>query len=217
MEFNTLREIIEKHRIACRFYLKIDFGLLVGIGTIATILKLERLELFRTVYGGRFFVLGVITLICYGLIFDRLLLSVWSEHEFTENEKRSVVKWSRRGITTQLLLHLLLVLSLSGYLIVFSGAYPRGYDEGKAIDWIQFGIEEFKNENGVFPETIENLVSRCPYISRYVRQLGNDRLRYVVDEKRGYVLRFAGFDRELDTEDDHVYDHKSFMEREFRR
>jgi len=211
-QLNALKAIIEKCRITCQFYLKIDFGLLVGIATIATILKLERLEVLTTIYQGRFFVLGVIILICYGLIFDRWLLTQWSEQELTDNEKRTVLKWSRRGITTQLLLHLLLVLSLSTYLIAYTGVYPRGYDEGKAITSIHIAIEKFKNEKGVFPKTLENLISQYPYVSRYVRKLGNDKLRYIVDENRGYVLWFAGFDEQLDTEDDFVHDRKSFTD-----
>src|SRR5574337_416320 len=125
MIMNEVKEIIEHHREACKFYLKIDFGLLAGVVTIFTILKMERLEILKTLFGVRFFISGIAALICYGLIFDRWALAQWSAPTRSESQQKMVLDWLKRGITVQLELHVLFVLLIAVGALSFSGGYVQ--------------------------------------------------------------------------------------------
>ncbi|MBU4602754.1 hypothetical protein KKA86_06610 [bacterium] len=109
MGLDNAKEIIRAERETCKFYLKMDFGFLAGAFSIFTILKLERVDIFKTIVGSKLFTTGIIALICYGLIFDYWLLIKWSLRDLTENQQKSVLKWSRVGIKIQLILHILLI------------------------------------------------------------------------------------------------------------
>lgn len=204
---DEIRRILDKQRQACHFLLKIDFGMLVGVASIFTFLKLERIEIFKTVLHGRIIFLSIIVLICYGLIFDWWTLAHWTKQEISIDRQKFVLFLSRLGISTQHILHIVLIMFVSGNIV----GYSEGYSEGYLIASIQTGIEKFKIDREVFPRTIEDLLLRYPHISNNVRQLGKDKLQYTIDEKRGYVLRFAGYDGRLNTKDDLVRDHNSVI------
>lgn len=209
MDLITIKEIVEKKRITCQFYLKVDFGMLAGIATVATILRLNRIEMFRYVSDVWLFPSGIIFAILYGLIFDRVLLSLWSKQRYTEKEKKLTLAWSSHGITIQLVLHLLLILTFFMFILGFSKGYATAHGSINSFLTIHSAIENFKHKNNKFPDTFLELNTQFPDISNELNSLGKDKVRYTLDKNRGFILRFADSDGRFNTNDDLVADHKS--------
>lgn len=76
----------------------------------------------------------------------------------------------------------------------------RGQEEGYAIGFIRGRLRRFHQYYGAYPTDLERVD-----VAEHVRVLGPTRVQYRADPNRGYVLRFAGGDRVLNTVDDRVY------------
>lgn len=76
----------------------------------------------------------------------------------------------------------------------------RGREEGAAVGFIRGRLRRYHEFYGAYPETLGPLE-----VEDQVRVLGPTRVEYALDPSRGYVLRFAGQDRVLNTVDDQVY------------
>lgn len=207
---NPITAIIEKHRNNCSFYVKLDLGILTIIGTIASILRLEKLEVFRFVSKIEYIVLFLIVLLGYGLIFDRLLLGLWDQIEFAVTDGTPFIKWVSRGTTIQVISHVLFIGLVGALALGSVSGYISGYDAALNVISIQQEIENFALEEKRFPKDIDELVNKFPITKFNIEELGTEQINYSTDETRGYILRYAGRDGKLNTPDDKIYDHESY-------
>jgi|GEM_PF-2930355 hypothetical protein len=211
MGLNDTKEIIKAERETCKFYLKIDFGLLAGTISIITILNLKQIDIFRMIGEIKIFIVSIIVLICCGLLFDYWLLIKWSLQNLTENQQKSVLTKSMFWIGAQSILHILFILNIASAVIGYSGGFNIGYSKANAMISIVSNIENYNKEKGDFPKTLEDLTSRYPLILDDINQLGKNKLSYTLDKNKGYLLHFAGQDGKLETKDDVIENHDSFL------
>jgi hypothetical protein len=205
-------EIIEKYRQTCLFYVKIDFGILTVLIAVLGLLKLEEFEVFSYIDELKVIIISVVLLLVCGLVFDRWLLYCWSKAKSSAVNAASS-KWIHRGITLQLVLHIFVIAFLAAYALAYASGYTKSFKYGYAIGHIQADIELFKDEQGQFPENLQELAIQFPSVKGYLYELNPDWVRYSLDPERGYILRFAGSDGRFDTEDDDVEDHQTFSGR----
>ena len=120
-------------------------------------------------------------------------------------------KWA--GI---ILLILIILLGISfgvSYLIIklFSLVQTffigTGWSDEENLEYIQYSIEIFNASEGHFPDNLEELQKKYPFMEDNIKDIEYKRIRYSPDEKKGYILRFCGEDNILDTDDDAIYDH----------
>ena len=137
---DEIREITNAVRDTCRFYLKIDFGFLAGIISIITILKLGPTELLVAMVDTRFFIVGMVILIIYGLIFDYWLLVKSLAKNSSEKQTKLVIRRTGQGIWIQLVLHILLISYISSFALGYSRGYVDNCNAKKATAPVAVGI-----------------------------------------------------------------------------
>jgi hypothetical protein len=196
-----MQEVIDKYRATCQFFLKMDLGFLAGIATLSTVFKLQRDEFIYFVYGEPELIVAFSIMFCFGLLFDRLLLWQWSKNESIPKNNARVLAWLGRGITAQVIVHILALIVI----VVTIASYSSGYVEGGTHARLQFAIEEYRLENGHYPANLADIIHKSSDINSSVNRIGIDNLSYKTDEKRGYILRIAG-------RHPSEGDHQSFLE-----
>lgn len=78
--------------------------------------------------------------------------------------------------------------------------YEEGRRAGQAVRGIRNALAQFQRDNQRLPATLDEVA-----VAEYLGILGEGRIRYRLDEARGFELRFAGEDGALDTPDDKVH------------
>lgn len=82
----------------------------------------------------------------------------------------------------------------------YADGVAAGRAAGQAVRGIVNLLEQYKRENGSYPASLDAIQAQ-----ELVAFLGSTRLRYSKDEARGFELRFAYFDGQLDTPDDKLH------------
>ncbi|MBB3124553.1 hypothetical protein FHS04_002076 [Mesoflavibacter sabulilitoris] len=78
--------------------------------------------------------------------------------------------------------------------------YERGKIEGKAMKEIIDSLKNYYGINTKYPETLDEL-----NVNNAILTLGESRLDYKMTNEKTFVLKFAGEDYALGTEDDKIY------------
>jgi len=79
-------------------------------------------------------------------------------------------------------------------------ARDRGFNDGRAMRTLIDSINSFYQSNGKYPNSLDEANAHTA-----VTTLKKERLDYRLDNKRGFILRFAGSDNQLNTQDDKLY------------
>ena len=137
------KEDVSRYINSVIFSIKFDVGILVFVGTIMTLLKLERIEIIEGINQLKFILIFVIALIVFGLLIERFIILIDFDKLSAERKEKF-----RFTLTIILIIH----LSLNTALVGFIGGYTVG--------WIENYVE-YNKQNSFSTElskTIKNYV-----------------------------------------------------------
>jgi hypothetical protein len=79
-------------------------------------------------------------------------------------------------------------------------AKEKGFNDGRAMRTLVDSIKGFYQNNGKYPNSLDEVNAQAA-----ISTLKKERLDYRLDSERGFILRFAGEDTQLNTPDDRLY------------
>lgn len=194
-------EILKELRDTARSFVKLDLLYIAAIGTVITLLKLERPEIYE--FAVSFDVLGYVLcgLVALDGLGEAALMRQWVRA--SAGDTNLLPTWFVIRINeAETFAHVIfLVMAVSG---VF--AYSAGYVEsGKhlpSIADVQDQIDGFVSQQSRSPATLDELIAVRPKAKTILLRLAGEPIRYEKTGEKTYRITFAGNDKILGTEDD---------------
>lgn len=190
---------ISKNNI--RFYIKLDYAYLAAFGTIFTLLRLNREEVFSFLDSLNLVVFVALGLLSYDTVLYGLALLLKTTND---GRKANPINGSILHYLTVLqpLTHLLFI----GYAISYTMGYSHAFAENR-LSWdnkiaIQRDINLFSEKYHRFPKNINELKADFSDVDGIIRALKPELVRYTATSDTSYVLVFSGSDGVFGTSDD---------------
>ena len=183
--------ILEKYKNIIHFYFKIDFGLLAVIGSVVTILKFQRIEIFSFIVEIRYLIILIIVIICFSLLIETIINLIVSEISEKEKEFKNSIKIIKGSIWFLLVFHITIFCFIGGYIIAYSEEGATHPQAEALYKDIRKGVLDFYNSNYRLPNSLDEIFQRNPHIEQQL-DYDNIKVLYKIKDSLSYEIKFEG-------------------------
>lgn len=183
-------DILERYRNTLHFYFKIDFGLLAVIGSIITILKFQRNEIFSFIFDIKYIVLAVLIIICFSFLIETMISLVAGNIYEKKKELKNIVMFIRYSIVFLAFFHAGIFGFVGSYIVGYSEVNVLLTQEEAIFNEIRKDVVDFFESNYRLPSSIYEIYQKYPSVKRDIDDYDGTVL-YEIKDSLSYEIIFG--------------------------
>ena len=208
MDKEYYTKLLDKYLDSNIFILKLNFGILTGIVAVVSLLKYSKTEVYLLIGNTSIYFVSIGVVIIYGILTNAFIL--FKRHEILKNDISKTLNKIKIVSLVQYLLQIVIIIVIIMLAVNLGRDYRERHNIGYSIAKIQNAIEKYKNQNGIYPNNLNELNKQIS-IDEYLDDVGVENLKYQSNEN-DYKLIALGPDRKLGTSDDFAVDHQKYLD-----
>lgn len=161
-------DIVEKLRTLCLFYVKLDMAIIVSVGTIISIMKLNTIEVFQYIVAFKLFILALFAFLLFGIWENHLLILNWAKARHNETIS---IDFHQKVLSIFFVVHVVLIsLFLPiGYKHISENVYADRVNT--SVKSLREGLNYYLNAYGDLPVSLGELEAKLPDLGKDVENL----------------------------------------------